>query len=105
MKRSQGITLVELLVVVSILAILLSVSVSFYSNNVKKSKMTSYIHSNSTDKIKIKEYYAIHNTFGTKDEFNKSSFAVNFNSEAHDGKSKRIIWKSADSVEVFYIIE
>lgn len=65
MKKQQGFTLIELMIVVAIVAILAAIALPAYSDYMKRSKVTEAVAAAGACKTSVAEYYASQNALPT----------------------------------------
>lgn len=75
MKRQQGFTLIELMIVVAIVGILAAIAVPAYQDYMTRSKISEVILRLDEVKTAVSDYYAYYQTFG-------STASVKFNTGA-----------------------
>jgi type IV pilus assembly protein PilA len=63
MKKQQGFTLIELMIVVAIIAILAAIALPAYSDYTKKAKVSEVITSASSGRTQISEFVANSSTY------------------------------------------
>ena len=66
MKKTQGFTLIELMIVVAIIGILAAIAIPAYQDYIKRSKVTELATSASACKVSVTEYYQSENEFPTE---------------------------------------
>ena len=76
-KKIKGLSITELIVVMSIIAILASAAIPLYSDYIRRSIISTVVEANSSDKSDISLFYLENNnSFGTSQtELDNTSFA------------------------------
>jgi type IV pilus assembly protein PilA len=69
MKKQQGFTLIELMIVVAIIAILAAIALPAYSDYTKKAKVSEVITAASASRTAISEFVANNNALPTAAEY------------------------------------
>jgi len=80
MKKQQGFTLIELMIVVAIIAILAAIALPAYSNYTKKAKVSEVILAASSVRTDLSEYVASNNALPTNawtPDFQKTQYVSN----------------------------
>jgi len=65
MKKQQGFTLIELMIVVAIVGILAAIAIPAYQDYITRSKVTELVTAGSACKASVTEYYQSQNAFPT----------------------------------------
>ncbi|WP_305370097.1 pilin [Photobacterium leiognathi] len=65
MKKQQGFTLIELMIVVAVIGVLSAIAVPAYQNYVKKSELGSALASVTALKVNVEDYIATEGSFPT----------------------------------------
>ena len=78
MKKQQGFTLIELMIVVAIIAILAAIALPAYSDYTKKAKVSEVITAASASRTAISEFVASNNAMPLAGEYTPSSVATQY---------------------------
>lgn len=76
MKKQQGFTLIELMIVVAIIAILAAIALPAYSDYMKKSKVSEVILAASSMRTAVSEYVASNNELPDADWDDDTTFVA-----------------------------
>jgi len=79
MKRAQGFTLLELMIVVAIIAILAGLAISGYQKQIRKSRRAEAKQALSDLALRYEKYRSNNTVYGTCDEVNSPSNCTSFN--------------------------
>lgn len=71
MKKQQGFTLIELMIVVAVIGVLSAIAVPQYQNYVKKSELGAALASVTALKVNVEDYMATKGSFPTLDNDTK----------------------------------
>jgi type IV pilus assembly protein PilA len=78
MKKQQGFTLIELMIVVAIIAILAAIALPAYSDYTKKAKVSEVITAASASRTAISEFVANNNALPTAAQYTPTSVATQY---------------------------
>jgi type IV pilus assembly protein PilA len=78
MKKQQGFTLIELMIVVAIIAILAAIALPAYSDYTKKAKVSEVITAASASRTAISEFVANKNALPTAAQYTPNSVATQY---------------------------
>ncbi|REM98687.1 prepilin-type N-terminal cleavage/methylation domain-containing protein [Mycobacterium tuberculosis] len=102
MKKQQGFTLIELMIVVAIIAILAAIALPAYSNYTKKAKVSEVILAASSLRTDLSEYVASNNALPPatwKPDFQETQYVKSLTWDATAGQIVATAQKIATEID------